>query len=150
MVHKRIRLLRNTGIIERRSALYIPDDVIDLISCPRRALELEKVLGFYLQVVRMRLIPKRWVIQTRAGIGKRWDWRRNVSDGWRIVECRKFCPRVRRGVMARDEHEWRQNSRHLYGRGIGRIEMRRSRGDVERPHLLRWARRASKALMECQ
>jgi len=52
-------------------------------------------------------------------------------------------------MVARDEHERRQNWCHLYRRGIGRIEMRRGRGDVERHHLLRRARRA-KALMECQ
>ena len=144
VVYKQISLLR--GIIERRSALYVPDNVIDLISYPCRAFE--KVLGIHLEVVRMGLIPKCWVIQRRAGIGKRKGWRRDVSDGWRrIAECRKF--RVRCRVVTRYKHERRQDLRHLYGRGIGGIKMGRGRKDVEWHYLLRWARRAGKALMGC-
>jgi len=78
MAYKRIRLMR--GIIERRPALYVPDNVIDLVSCPRRAFE--KVLGIRLEVVRMGLVPKCRVIHTRAGISKMYDWRRDVSNGW--------------------------------------------------------------------
>lgn len=77
MAYKRIRLMR--GIIERRSALYVPDNVIDLVSCPRRAFE--KVLGIHLELGRKGLVPKCRVIHARAGISIMYDWRRGVSNG---------------------------------------------------------------------